>query len=216
MACCAFACVRAVTKASTILPPFGATAPIDANEYQRTKREARDVAVAAARGGAPIVTLYPGVVYGPGAATEGNLVGRLLRDHLAGRLPGIIGADRQWSFAYVDDVARAHVAAVETAHAAGEYTLGGENATPMRAFEIAQHLTGAKPPRRIPAPVAYAIAAVEEVRARFTGHSPVLTRGAVEIFLHDWRLDSERSIRELSYRVTPLPYGIRLVLNDLR
>ena len=203
------------TSSFLALPPAGATTPLAANEYQRTKCEARDVALAAARGGAPIVTLFPGVVYGPGAATEGNLVGRLLRDHLAGRLPGVIGAAHQWSFAYVDDVAGAHVTAIETAHAQGEYTLGGENAPQMRAFEIARQQTGVALPRRIPAALAYAGAAMAEARTRVTGRPPIVTRGAVEIFLHDWPMNSDRSIRELSYRITPLAEGIPVTLRQL-
>ena len=204
------------TSSFLALPPANRSAPLDANDYMRTKREARDVAVAAARNGAPIVILYPGVIYGPGAATEGNLVGRLLRDHLEGRLPGVIGGDHVWSFAYVDDVAAAHVMAMQTPHANGEYTLGGENVPQIRAFEIATALAGARMPRRIPTPVAYAGAALYEIRTRLTARAPVLTRAAVEIFLHDWPLNSDRSIRELSYRVTPLAEGIRAALQSLR
>lgn len=200
------------TSSFLALPPFGANEPLDANDYQRTKREAREVALAAAARGSPIVTLYPGVVYGPGVQTEGNLVGRLLRDHLAGRLTGIIGADRQWSFAYVEDVAAAHVTAVESLDASGEYSLGGDNAPPMRVFEIARHLTGVQLPRRIPVWIAYAAGAVEELRARVTRKPPRLTRGAVEIFRHDWRMNSARSVRELSYRITPLDEGVRALV----
>ena len=203
------------TSSFLALPPCGASTPLDANDYQRTKREARDVARAAAHAGAPIVTLYPGVVYGPGPVTEGNLVGRLLRDHLSGRLPGVIGADRQWSFAYVDDVARAHVAGVES-DVNGEFTLGGDNVPQIRVFELAKQATGVKLPRCIPGPIAYAAAAVEEMRARASRTAPRLTRGAVTIFLNDWRLDSSRSIRELNYQITPLEWGILRVLAAIR
>ena len=203
------------TSSFLALPPSDGDAPLDANDYQRTKRQARDVAVAAARAGAPIAILYPGVVYGPGAVTEGNLVGRLLRDHLQGRLPGVVGADRYWSFTYVDDVARAHVLAIESRDVSGEYTVGGENAPQMRAFEIVRGINGVKLPRRIPAAIAYVAAAAEEARAAITKKSPLLTRGAVKIFLHDWRLDSSRSIRELNYRTTDLDAGIRAVLAAL-
>jgi nucleoside-diphosphate-sugar epimerase len=203
------------TSSFLALPPSDANTALEANHYQRTKREARDVAHAAARTGAPIVILCPGVIYGPGPATEGNLLGRLLRDHLAGRLPGIIGAHRCWSFAYVLDVARGHVMAIETGHACGEYMLGGENVPQMRAFEIAAQQTGAALPRRIPTPLAYAAAAIDEARARLTGHAPLLTRGAIEIFRHDWSLDSARSVRELSYRITPLTEGIQATLKGL-
>jgi farnesol dehydrogenase len=200
------------TSSFLALPPYGQREPLASNDYLRTKRDARKVALAAAQRGVPIVTMYPGVIYGPGPATEGNLVGRLLRDHLRGTLPGVVGGDRFWSFAHVDDVAEAHVAAVDSATASGEYRLGGENAPQLRLFEIAQAITGAKLPRQIPSTVAYAMGAAEEARAWLTRRPPLVTRGAIEIFLHDWRMDSDRSVRELNYRITPLPSGIAALL----
>ena len=100
------------TSSFLALPPAGHRSHLTANDYQRTKVAGLALARAAASGGVPIVSMLPGVIYGPGLATEGNLVGRLVRDHLEGRLPGVIGADREWSFAYVEDVASAHVAAL--------------------------------------------------------------------------------------------------------
>ena len=88
------------TSSFLALPPADSPHPLTANHYQRTKVAARDVARRATSDGSPVVTLYPGVIYGPGPATEGNLVGRLMRDHLAGRLPGVIGPERLWSYAY--------------------------------------------------------------------------------------------------------------------
>jgi uncharacterized protein YbjT (DUF2867 family) len=85
------------TSSFLALPPAGLVVPLEANDYQRTKVRALEVARAAAAAGFPVVTLFPGVVYGPGADTEGNLVGRLIRDHLTGGLPGLIGAQRPWS-----------------------------------------------------------------------------------------------------------------------
>ena len=88
------------------------------------------------------------MIYGPGARTEGNLVGAMVSDHLRGRLPGLVGADRVWSYAWVEDVARGHVAAMEQGRAGATYRLGGENAPQMRVFEIVRELTGrrAAPP----------------------------------------------------------------------
>ncbi len=205
------------TSSFLALPPAGAREPLDANDYQRTKSAARQRAMEAAAAGTPLVVLCPGVVYGPGPQTEGNLVGRLLSDHLQGRLPGIVGADRCWSFAYVDDVAEAHVAVVERDRQplAREYHIGGENAPQVRIFEIARSITGCRLPRRIPTAVARAAGAVEELRARITGRPPLVTRGAVEIFSHDWPLDSTRSTEDLNYRITPLEAGIRTTLASI-
>jgi nucleoside-diphosphate-sugar epimerase len=196
-------------------PPAGRAAPLEANEYQRTKAAAWELARGAARTGAPIAVLMPGVIYGPGAVTEGNLVGRLVRDHLAGRLPGLLGADRTWSFAWIDDVAEAHVTAIERGTAGSEYALGGENAPQMRVFEILRDLTGHPLPRRLPFSIGTALAAIEEMRARVFDASPQLTRGTVEILRHDWPLDSSRSIAELGYHITPLTDGVRALLRAL-
>jgi farnesol dehydrogenase len=197
------------------LPPAGETKPLEANDYQRTKRIARDTALKALSSGAPLVILYPGVVYGPGRATEGDLVGRLLRDHMGDRLAGIVGAERQWSFAFMDDVADLHVRAVERPDASGEYHAGGVNAPQKRLFEITREVTGRQLPRQLPATVARLAGALEEFRARITGRLPLITQGAVRILEHDWPLDSSRSIRELNYRITPLEVGMRRTLETL-
>ena len=202
------------TSSFLALPPSDATAPLSANDYQRTKAQALSDARAAQTRGQPIVILVPGVIYGPGVATEANLIGRLVSDHRARRLPGIVGADRVWSYAYVDDVADAHVNAMSRTLSRPEYVIGGVNAPQMRVFEIVREHTGAALPRRIPFPVASAMAWVEEQRAALTMRPPAITRGAVEIFRHDWRLDSSRSIEELSYRVMPLEIGMKAVLSS--
>src|SRR5205085_11053106 len=123
------------TSSFLALPPADSPHALTANHYQRTKVAARDVARRAAAEGVPVVTLYPGVIYGPGPATEGNLVGRLMRDHLARRLPGVVGVDRLWSFTFVDDVAAAHVAALTKADVAREYAVGGVNAPQGAMYE---------------------------------------------------------------------------------
>jgi farnesol dehydrogenase len=200
------------TSSFLAVPPAGGQTSLAANDYQRTKVAGLDLARAAAASGVPIVSLLPGVIYGPGTSTEGNLVGRLVRDHLEGRLPGIIGADRQWSFAYVDDVAAAHVAALTRGEPGREYAVGGENAPQMRLFEVLRGLRGTSLPRRIPFAVAATLAYLDETRARLSGRPPLLTRGAVEIFRHDWPLDSRYSVEDLGYRITPLERGVQALL----
>ena len=66
------------------------------------------------------------------------------------RLPGVIGGDRIWSFSFVEDVAAAHVAALQAGAPGARYLLGGEDAPQMRVFDIVQRLTGRPLPRRMP------------------------------------------------------------------
>jgi farnesol dehydrogenase len=196
------------TSSFLALPPADSPHPLTANPYQRTKVAARDLARRAGKDGLPIVTLYPGVIYGPGPATDGNLVGRLMRDHLHGRLPVVIGPERLWSYAFIDDVADAHVAALTHADPAREYTVGGVNAPQQAIYDFLREARGRPLPRRLPFPVATAAALAQEAYAALTHRPPLLTRGLVEIFRHDWSLDSTAARAELGLTVTPLPEGL--------
>jgi NAD+-dependent farnesol dehydrogenase len=209
--------VRRVVYTSSFLalPPADSPHPLTANHYQRTKVAARDVARRAGKDGFPVVTLYPGVIYGPGPATDGNLVGRLMRDHLAGRLPGVIGAEHLWSYAFVDDVADAHVAAVTHPRPSAEYNLGGVNAPQWAIYEFLREARGRPLPRRIPYALATAAALGYEAYSAVTGRQPMLTRGVVEIFRHDWSLDSSAAELDLGLRVTPLRDGLSQTLTAL-
>ena len=204
------------TSSFVAIPPRGRTEPLQANDYQRTKVAADRAADDAVRDGSPLIRVYPGVIYGPGAFTEGNLVGRLIADHLKHKLPGLVGPEHRWSYAYVNDVAAGHCAALERGRVGGRYLLGGENAPQQRVFEILQQLTGRRPPLRIPFPVADLMGAAEEWRVRLFGGTPLITRGAVEIFRHDWSLDSSEAVRDLAYTMTPLADGVRRTLESIR
>jgi farnesol dehydrogenase len=198
-------------------PPAGESHPVSLNDYQRTKIAADVVATRARDAGAPLVALYPGVIYGPGVLTEGNLVGRLLSDFARGRLPGLVGPERLWSFSWVDDVAATHVAALERGAAGSSYEVGGENAPVRRAFEIAvTQGVGRRVPRRVPHRLATVVGGLEELRVRVRGGTPRVTRGAVAIFKYDWPMDHAEATRDLGHVVTPLATGIAKTLAELR
>jgi farnesol dehydrogenase len=203
------------TSSFLALTPRDLQHPIAVNDYQRTKLAADRLADERVRNGSPLMRVYPGVVYGPGAFTEGNLVGRLIADHLKGRLPGLVGPEHRWSYSYVADVAQGHCAALERGSGGARYELGGENATQRRVFDLVREIAGRRPPMRIPFPLAAALGAAEELRVTMFGGTPLITRGAVEIFRHDWSLDSGRAVRELGYTMTPLDEGIRRTIASI-
>jgi nucleoside-diphosphate-sugar epimerase len=203
------------TSSFLALPPAGRQTPLLANDYQRTKAAGLALARSARDSGLPLVIVVPGVVYGPGVRSEGNLVARLLADHRAGRLPGIVGGSRVWSFAFVDDVAEGHVTALERGAPGAEYGLGGENVPQRRLFEWLRDVEGRPLPRELPPTLAGAAGLLEEWRARLTGRTPLITRGAVTIFRHDWPVDSARAMADLGYRATPLAEGLAATLAAL-
>jgi farnesol dehydrogenase len=200
------------TSSFLALPPTGASEPGRWNDYQRTKVVADELASRAVAEGAPVIRVYPGVVYGPGVLTDGNLIGTMVTDHLQRRLPGIVGAERVWSYAWIEDVARGHVAALEHGRPGGRYRLGGENARQMRVFELVRDLTGRGLPRRLPAWLAKSVGTFEVLKANVTGRPPLLTAGTVEVLTRDWAMDSSVAVSELGYSITPLESGIARVV----
>jgi farnesol dehydrogenase len=187
------------------------------NDYERTKAEADRLARAAAAT-QDIVILYPGVVYGPGDLTDGNLIVKMVDDHLRGRFPGIIGpGDRIWSYAFVDDVAEGHAAALERGGKGERYFLAGDNVTMNGLFARLQEVSGTPPPsRHIPYGVAAALGRSLVMWAELTGRPPLLTHEVVDVFREHWAYSSAKAERELGYRPRPLVDGLRQTVEWLR
>lgn len=188
------------------------------NDYERTKAAALEVARDATARGAPLVTLFPGVVYGPGTLTDGSLVTKTVGDFLKRKLPGILGAgDRRISYAYIDDVVRGHVLALERGRPGAEYILAGENRTTIELLEILSRLTGIAPPsRRIPFVAAEMVGWMQRMRANLTGREPEITDEVVRIYRREWAYDSSRAIAEIGYTITPFEEGLRRTIDWLK
>jgi len=184
------------------------------NEYEETKARALDW-LRNQQGKYPVITLFPGVIYGPGPKTEGNLVGGMIDQYLAGKFPGLLGSgDQRWSFAFNADVVAAHLAALDKGKPGEEYALGGDNRSLSEFFRLLENLTGVHHRvRHLPFFVGKLVGAMEVARARLFGHQPQLTPGVVEVFKHDWVYSSAKAIRELGYRVTPLEEGLRKTID---
>ncbi len=166
----------------------------------------------------PVTVIFPGVLYGPGPKTEGNLVGGMIDQFLAGKFPGILGSgDQRWSFTFVVDVVKGHLAALEKGKVGEEYLLAGDNRSLNDFFRVLAnlaHLHGSV--RHLSFHFGKLVGAMELARARMFGHSPQLTPGVVEIFKHDWVYSSAKAMRELDYYVAPLEEGLLKTLEERR
>jgi farnesol dehydrogenase len=188
------------------------------NDYERTKTRADRRARQAIAAGAPLSVVYPGVIYGPGSLTEGNIVVRHLLDLAHGKLPGLLGSPaRRWNYVFVDDVAEGLARVVEGAEPGRRWVLGGENVTQGRFYDLVEQVGGIRVPRRrIPDPLARAAGFVMREAARLTGSTPRLTPDLVEIYGHDWALDASRAAAGLGWRGRPLERGLTETVAWLR
>ena len=111
--------------------------------YEDTKRRAHEIALDAQRGGAPIVIVQPGQVYGP---NDHSAVGANFRALAEGRLRYRAFEDLGLNLVHVDDLADAIVRALDRGRAGECYILGGEIATLGDAYRAVAKATGRKLP----------------------------------------------------------------------
>ncbi len=186
-------------------------------EYEKSKAEALAWVRDEGFKKFPVVALMPGVIYGPGPATEGNLAGGMINQYLAGNFPGILGSGEQrWSFAFNANVVAAHLTALEKGKPGEAYVLGGDNRSLNEFFGLLAAQSGVRRSvRHLPFVAGKLAGAVEVLRARVFGHQPQLTPGVVEVFKHDWVYSSAKAVRELAYRLTPLEAGLKETLKTM-
>jgi farnesol dehydrogenase len=192
------------------------------NDYERTKTLADRRARQAIAEGVPLDVVYPGVIYGPGELTEGNIVVRHVLDLVRGKLPALIGKPtRRWNYVFVEDVVAGVRKVLETGAAAGgpgrRYILGGDNVLLSEFYATIGELTGAKiPGLRMPDFLAKAAGAAQKAWAQLRGTTPQLTPDLVEIYRHDWAYSSARAEAQLGYAPRTLRAGFTQTVAWLR
>lgn len=180
-------------------------------EYDRTKWLAHyEVAVPMQKAGLPLVIVQPGLVYGPGDTSS---VGQTIRRYLTRRLPAI-PAGCEFCWAHVDDVAHAHVLAMEKGRAGGSYIVAGPRHSLIEAFALAERITGVPAPRMHPSPgTIRALAAVMGALGRIVPVPEAYSREALIVTAGVTYLgDNAKARRELGYAPRPLEEGWRETL----
>jgi len=209
-----------VSSVSALLPPAGPVLGPDDEPghptglYARSKADAERVARAMQADGAPVVTTYPGAVWGPDDPTRGDQV-RIVVDFLkSGVIPVTTGG-----MPVVDarDLGAVHAACFERGRGARRYMAGGELVTLPRLVEILRTLTG----RRllsvpVPAPTMRAIGALSDLVQRIAPISLPLTHEAMVTLTGGVPCDNRRTTDELGVAFRPVEETVADTLGWLR
>ncbi|PWA43574.1 NAD-dependent epimerase/dehydratase [Artemisia annua] len=187
-------------------------------EYEKSKTIADKIALDAAKEGVPIVSVCPGVMYGPGKLTCGNMLVRTFVERFNGRLPGYLGdgSDR-FSFVHVDDVVTSHISAMEKGQIGERYLLTGENASFNEAFDIASTITNTKRSwLNIPLFMIELYGWLFVLFCLITGKPPLVSPPAVDTMRHQWAYSCEKAKRDLNYKPRSLSEGLKEVFPWLK
>lgn len=136
---------------------------MNGSAYHRSKVEQERAALAAR---VPSVLILPTAPIGPGDAKP-TPTGRMVLDFARGKV-NVLPPRGGMNVVAVEDVAKAHVAALERGNTRERYTIGGENLTFDEIWQMLAGATDRPMPRiRIPYGVAWGAAVAEEVLCRF-------------------------------------------------
>ena len=175
--------------------------------YHLSKYQAEQVALEFAGKGLPVVILNPSNPIGP-RDLKPTPTGALILNVLKGRLPGYV--DGGINVVDVEDVAVAHVMAMEKGRPREKYVLGNANLSIRDYFQLIAEMGGGKAPTmRIPLPFAIATAYLYEAVAAVTQKPPLTTPGWVKVGSHYSFWNSSKAVRELGLPQTPVRESLK-------
>jgi nucleoside-diphosphate-sugar epimerase len=170
--------------------------------YDETKFGAHEVALQRSRAGAPIVSVLPSQVYGPG---DYSAVGEQLRLANAGKLPYRALEEVGLGFVHVDDLAAGMVAALDRGAVPASYIMSGPRHRLSDALAIAARLGGRQLPRlAIPTGVLRLMAPLGRVVGQPNLREVVEAAAGVTYWA-----SAEKAIRELGFAPRELEDGLR-------
>lgn len=176
------------------------------SEYDKTKADAHTIAEQFIKEGLPLVIVMPGLIYGPDGT---SLSDEALRSYLKKKLP-MIPAKSAYSWAHVDDIAHAHILAMEKAKPGSKYIICGPSHTLSEGLSIAKKITGIRKPLVVP-PVMLKISAFfSSLVEGFIKLPEMYNSEALRVQAGTTYLgNNSKAKRELGYNPRPLEQGLK-------
>jgi dihydroflavonol-4-reductase len=149
-----------------------------------------------------VVIVNPSTPIGP-RDIKPTPTGRMIVEAASGKMPAYV--DTGLNIAHVDDVAEAHLLAMDKGVTGERYILGGENMTLREILTDIASIVGRKPPKvRIPHNAILPFAALAEGWARITrGKEPFATLDGIKMAKKKMFFSSDKAKRDLGYSPRP-------------
>ncbi len=179
-------------------------------DYAKSKAQASQLVLDAAREGLDALIVQPSGILGPNDYLDGNFT-RLFEKLVDRKLPAMIQGS--YNFVDVNDVADGLIAAARMGRAGQSYNLTGHNVSVLEIMNQAAAMTGRREFKNTaPLWLAKLAAPFAEWWSKKMGKTPVLTRYSLFTMSCPHRFSNEKARTELGYRVRPLSETIRNTL----
>ena len=176
--------------------------------YKRSKWQAEQVAIEAARAGQNVIVLNPTTPIGA-FDTKPTPTGRIVVDFLNRNFPAYV--ETGLNLVDVREIARMHLHALEAGRPGQRYILGGENLTLKQILDRLATITGLPSPKlKAPHAVAMAFAFFDEtITGKLRGGEPRATIEAVRMGKKLMFASSAKAEGELGFCVLPVEDALR-------
>jgi dihydroflavonol-4-reductase len=202
-----------VTSSSSALAPATSSRPVTEHSWAEpldgaltyhASKLLQERAALSAR--LPVVTVLPTAPVGPGDRRP-TPTGQIIVDLLRGRTPATLRGGM--NVVAVEDVAAAHVLALERGHPRERYIAGGVNLSLAEFWRLILTAAGRRA-RTFPLPYAIAAAAArfDELRVRVAGGSPVVPLEGVHMGRLKMYSSSAKAVDQLGYRASSVGAAI--------
>ncbi|WP_441000005.1 SDR family oxidoreductase [Fodinibius sp. SL11] len=173
--------------------------------YERTKWLSEREALKARDHNIKVVIMNPAMVVGPHDANNWGRLFFALRDD---NLPGVTRGNM--SVAHVEEVAKAHISAVEKGKDGERYILGGQNCTFAEFVSVIGKISNiSAQPKVIPEFILKLVAYLQAGISFFTGKEPDLTPELAKLMTRNVIYSSEKAKRELGYHIPSVETSVQ-------
>ena len=188
------------------------------NAYETTKAQAETMVKNYAQNGMDVVIVNPTRVFGPGLLSTSNGVTRMMLLYHKGRFRTLPGNGKSiGNYAYIDDVVRGFILAVEKGKRGERYILGGENMSYSDFFKVVSRVSGRNYIMfKMYLPLMLALSWIFLIQAKLFNTAPFMTPEWARKFSYNWELSSEKAQKELGYSIEPFEECVRKTFDYLK
>ncbi len=195
------------SKAATVTETDSFSKDAVVGAYARSKAEATQAVIEAARQGLDAVIVHPSGIIGPYDPGKNHIV-QMIQMYISGRLPaGISGG---YDFVDVRDVAKGCIAAVDKGQSGECYILSNRYFTVHELLSYARDAIGGRKKLCIPISFARLFAPFLQWIARMTHTRPLYTRYALYTLSEQTHFSHDKATATLGYR----PRDMRETIED--
>lgn len=174
--------------------------------YAKTKAEATQAVLDAAREGLNAVVVHPSGILGPYDRSGNHLV-QLVNDYLRGKLPACVRGG--YDFVDVRDVAAGCLLALEKGKSGQCYILSNRHYEIRDVLAMVRKLAGGKRLAILPHWMARAALPAIRLHAKRTKKRPLFTRYSLHTLLSNDKFSHDKATAELGYRPRDLVQTLR-------